>query len=100
MSKIKQLWYQYWFTAFMFLFISGGVLATAGATQVNPPENIEQVVLGNVNGRALNQAVRTGDEALLEVDNNGQDNDFFDLDFFDFDGPRNGRRGERGPRRP
>ena len=110
MSSIKKLWYQYGFTTLMVLFFSFGTVATVGAMQVNPPEDIDQVVLGNVTAQQLNEAEPQNGDALLFAlaDEDGGDDDDDDDFFGFFDGPRDGRgdrdgrdgrRGDRGPRR-
>ena len=98
MAKIKRFWQKNLFTIMMTLFILGGSAATIQAMQVNPPDNIEQVVSGEVPPPVVRNAVRTGNDSLLD----GDFDDDFD-DFFNFGRPdgrgRGDRRGGRGPGR-
>ena len=94
MEKLKQFWQKYLFTILMSLFMLGGSVATVQALQVNPPENLEAVVLGNVNPRTVNTAVRTNDDSLLEADDDG---DGLFGDFFDVQRRGRGRGGRPRP---
>ena len=76
MAKIKRFWQKILFTILLTLFILGGSVLTVQAMQANPPENIAQVVAGDVPPPVVRAAVRTGDESLLDDNFGDQFDDF------------------------
>ena len=53
------------FTIIIGIFMLTGSLFTIGAMQVNPPANLDHVVMGNIDGDLVEIAVQTNDEELV-----------------------------------
>ena len=91
----------------MTLFILGGSAATVAAMQATPPDNLDQVVLGNIPENVVEEAAETGNETLVTdatveapsgffaifAEDNDDDEGFDELlAFFDNDNRRRRRR--------
>ena len=55
------------FTAFLTIFIFAGSASTIWAMQVNPPNNLDHVVMGNIDGDLVEVAVQTDNEELVSA---------------------------------
>ncbi|MGB1251465.1 MAG: hypothetical protein ACPG8W_12670 [Candidatus Promineifilaceae bacterium] len=65
MAQRKQSLWQRLFSGFMTAFMLIGSVATIGAMRVNPPANLDQIVLGNIDEDLVELAVETNNEALI-----------------------------------
>lgn len=73
MKKINLL------TVFIAVFITIGSIATLQAMRVNPPENLELVMMGQIDGDLVELAIDTNDETLITQHPTNPHTSFFEI---------------------